>query len=56
MTTKKSSEIMPKKVDRRYREGDRRKVPSKGFAYISVVGWICRREQCRRKDDKLKFF
>lgn len=37
----------------RHRTGDRRKVPSKGFTYISVVGWICRREQCRRKDGKM---
>ena len=37
----------------RHRNGDRRKVLSKGFAHISVVGWICRRERCRRKDDKM---
>jgi hypothetical protein len=30
---------------------DRRRQPSKGFAYISTVGWICRRERIRRKDD-----
>ncbi len=56
VSTKKSPEIMPKKGERRSKDGDRRKVPSRGFARISVVGWICRREQCRRKDDKLKFF
>ena len=33
------------------RDDDRRKEPSEGFTYVSVVGWICRREQCRRKDD-----
>ncbi len=56
VSTKKSPEKMPKKGERRSKDGDRRKVPSRGFARISVVGWICRREQCRRKDDKLKFF
>jgi hypothetical protein len=35
--------------DRRYI--DRRKEPCEGFAYVSTVGWICRREQSRRKDD-----
>ena len=54
MSIKKSSEKMPKKGDRRSKDGERRKVPSRGFAHISVVGWVCRREQCRRKDDKLK--
>jgi hypothetical protein len=56
VTTKKASLILPKKVERRSEKGDRRKMPSKGLAYISVVGWICRREKCRRKDDKLNFF
>jgi hypothetical protein len=35
--------------DRRYI--DRRKEPCEGFTYISTVGWICRREQSRRKED-----
>ena len=35
--------------DRRY--VDRRKESKKGFTYISMVGWICRREMPRRKDD-----
>jgi hypothetical protein len=30
---------------------ERRKEPSNGFACITVVGWICRREQARRKED-----
>ena len=30
---------------------DRRKEPGEGYTYISTVGWICRREQCRRRDD-----
>ena len=32
---------------------DRRKFSSEGFAYISIVGWICRRERCRRRDEKM---
>ena len=36
-----------------HRNGERRKVPAEGFAYISMVGWICRREQCRRRGDHL---
>jgi hypothetical protein len=30
---------------------DRRKEPCEGFTYVSMVGWICRREQSRRKND-----
>jgi hypothetical protein len=30
---------------------DRRREPSEGFACVSTVGWICRREKTRRKDD-----
>ena len=33
------------------RQDDRRKEASVGFAYISMVGWIDRREKSRRKDD-----
>lgn len=35
------------------KHADRRKLCSEGYAYISVVGWICRREWSRRKDDSL---
>lgn len=37
----------------RPREGERRKVRSPGMTYISTVGWICRRECCRRSDDQM---
>lgn len=37
--------------DRDKRESERRVEHQKGFAYISTVGWICRREKCRRKHD-----
>ena len=40
--------------ERRRPLGDRRKVPHEGFTRISMVGWICRRERARRKDDFLK--
>lgn len=30
---------------------ERRQKDSCGFACISTVGWICRRERTRRKDD-----
>jgi hypothetical protein len=30
---------------------DRRREPSEGFACVSTVGWICRREKTRRKED-----
>jgi hypothetical protein len=30
---------------------ERRQEESCGFACISTVGWICRRERTRRKDD-----
>jgi hypothetical protein len=36
-----------------HRNGERRKVPAQGFAYISTVGWICRRERCRRRGERL---
>ena len=37
------------------RQNDRRKEPSEGYAYVSVVGWFDRREQTRRKDDHYPF-
>lgn len=36
-------------------EVDRRNEPSKGFTYISTVGWIDRRERRRRRDDPLNY-
>ncbi len=43
-------------IERRRCNGDRRQTPAEGYACISVVGWICRREQARRKDDKMECF
>jgi hypothetical protein len=31
---------------------ERRTEPSEGYTYISIVGWIDRRERLRRKDDR----
>lgn len=41
--------------DRRQDQNERRKIPSDGFAYMSTVGWICRREKSRRKEDSLDY-
>jgi hypothetical protein len=30
---------------------ERRKDPAPGYTFISSVGWICRRERFRRKQD-----
>jgi hypothetical protein len=46
--------ISPPIPDKRRRH-KRRKAPSRGFTCISTVGWICRREQLRRKDDPNNF-
>lgn len=39
----------------RRNEQDRRNESSKGFTYITTVGWIDRRERIRRKDDPFIF-
>lgn len=36
-------------------EQDRRIESSKGFTYITTVGWIDRRERRRRKDDPFDY-
>lgn len=36
-------------------ERDRRCKPSESYTYISAVGWIDRRERCRRKNDAYGF-
>jgi hypothetical protein len=33
------------------KEEERRRQPSNGYARISIVGWICRRERLRRMRD-----
>ena len=34
---------------------DRRETPAEGYAYISIVGWISRREKVRRRNDPFLF-
>lgn len=36
-----------------HRKGERRKCECRGYTYISMVGWMCRREQARRGKDKI---
>ena len=35
------------------RLNDRRLCTKKGFTYITMVGWMCRREKTRRKGDHI---
>ncbi len=44
-------DTIPPDIYERRNGTERRKEPSCGFTFISTVGWICRREQFRRKDD-----
>jgi hypothetical protein len=37
------------------REDERRKKKSKGYTYISIVGWMDRRMKKRRQDDDYDF-
>lgn len=46
---KSTPESQVTKEERRAEE--RRRKKSDGYMYISTVGWICRRERCRREDD-----
>ena len=39
------------KITNEHRIGERREKESPGFTYITTVGWICRREKIRRKDN-----
>jgi hypothetical protein len=41
------------KSDDERRRNCRRKMESKGYCYITMVGWMCRREKIRRKDDDI---
>ena len=38
--------------DHDQRKKNRRERACQGYAYIEMVGWIDRREQCRRNDDR----
>ena len=41
-----------KAEDKNCREKDRRQKYSEGYVYLSIVGWICRREKTRRNPRK----
>lgn len=43
----------PNKDENERRQVERREMQSNGYAYITTVGWICRREQCRRNGETL---
>ncbi len=48
---------MPQEYDsNNRRKKDRRNQVCRGFTQISIVGWICRRETVRRKDDTINFY
>ncbi len=52
---KHGEEEMEKSFSQQIREKrrteERRRQTSNGFARISIVGWICRREKLRRRGD-----
>jgi len=39
-------------VDKCQRKTERRSQECEGFCYIEMVGWMDRREKCRRDDDR----
>lgn len=43
-----NSRVDEKKEEKDRRTQDRRKKESEGFIYLSIVGWVCRREKNRR--------
>ncbi len=53
MKTKDKSSLKQGSTLSDTRATDRRKVPSKGYIYITMVGWMCRREKARRETDSV---
>ena len=51
MKTKEKSSLKKGSTPAEKRAIDRRQETGKGYTYITTVGWICRREKTRRKDD-----
>jgi hypothetical protein len=49
------NEAESRQIHERRNAAERRKEPASGFAFISTVGWICRREQFRRENDPNNF-
>ena len=48
---KQKYDFSKEKITNKYRICDRREKDCPGITYIPLVGWICRREKTRRKDD-----
>jgi hypothetical protein len=44
-----------KVATKEYRIRERREKDCRGFIYVSIVGWICRRENVRRENDNFFF-
>ncbi len=42
-------ECRPNMLSSDRRDQDRRQEPCEGYTYVSMVGWICRREKSRRR-------
>lgn len=38
-------------MDDNHRKSERRHIESEGYCYIEMVGWMDRREKCRRNND-----
>ncbi|ACN15682.1 hypothetical protein HRM2_25880 [Desulforapulum autotrophicum HRM2] len=55
MKTKKVSTLKKGSTPAEKRETERRQEAAKGYTYITTVGWICRRERARRKNDSFMF-
>lgn len=50
LTHETHNSIQQNMVDCRKSDADRRQSECEGYTYVSTVGWICRREHCRRKN------
>jgi len=51
----RSSKTIPIDNDNKRRTKERRQLKSKGYIYITMVGWMDRREKKRRVDDSFEF-
>lgn len=55
MRIKEVSAIKKRSTPGEKRENERRQEAARGYTYITTVGWICRRERTRRKNDHFMF-
>ena len=42
-------------MDDNHRKSDRRNRECEGYCYIEMVGWMDRREKCRRDNDRFSY-